>query len=522
MLDGRFPRPVTTHIYGRTDSEGMGFPRSSLLIVSLVVVMVALTAVHVTSDDDGEKNKDYVIISSGDTHGMVGEDGTLGFSTVKVLADQYQAKGYPVFKVDVGDFMGGNSYLYITNGQYATEPMEQVGYDLCTLGNHEFDYGFIALSRAIEGMSTKVICSNLFHNDGTPAVDQYAVVEKKGVRIGFFALLTPQLNDYVPEGLTGDLIIEDPIDSAKKMVAILKEKDVDAIVLLSHLGIGKGFYHGSDIVCSQVEGIDVCINGHSHTAMDNGEFINDSRPLIHSNTQMADVGWKSNYVGITTRISGQYEATLYKGEPLYDESVVKVVKEYRAIADQYGNRVLAVSETELTGYADTGPGKENELGNLCMNYLMKYDVDLALMPINNFAKGLGVGDITLYEALDAMPYDGEIYTFSVTGQELWDAVVATLTDPLMSDKLPAFSDNVCVRHGNGVPTGITIDGVEIEPDATYTAVTSSFMFNRVMHLPQDRILEINGMLRELLLDMFEVYPIITEDDVGGNRYIEDA
>ena len=138
--------------------------------------------------------------------------------------------------------------------------------------------------------------------------------------------MTPELNDYVPVASTGELVFEDPIKSAERMVTLLKGKDVDAIVLLSHLGIGQGFIPSSDTVCSAVDGIDICINGHSHTPMEHGKFINDDRPLTPTKTMMADVGWKSQYVGIVSCVSGEYDAVLYKVEALHDQRVDSKVR----------------------------------------------------------------------------------------------------------------------------------------------------------------------------------------------------
>ena len=163
------------------------------------------------------------------------------------------------------------------------------------------------------------------------------------------------------------------------------------------------------------------------------------------------------------------------------------------------------------------------MGNLCMNHLMLiYDADLAFMPACTFVNGVKKGDVTMCQVLDSFPYDGEIYLISVTGEELLNVVNRTLSEPLLKDKLPSLSDNVSVHVSGSEVVSMTIDGKDIDPNGTYTAVTNSFMMNRIMDLPKDRIIDNVGLQRWILITAFELKDPITQEMVGGDRYIFDS
>ena len=491
----------------------------AILIVAAVCVIAALAIAYHTSDDSG--SKDFIIIHTGDTHGRIGDDdGTLGFSTAKVLAERYEEQGYAVFTVDLGDFMGGNNLLYVTEGEYAILPMNKVGYDVITIGNHEFDYSVDVMAEQLSRLDSAVICSNLFYPNGEPVLKQYEIIEKKGVRIGFFGLLTQFVNTKTPD-IRGDLYVGDPIESAREMVGVLKGKGVDAIVLLSHLGIGDAYVPSSDYVCSVVEGIDICINSHSHTPMEHGKFIESSWPIIPSSTFIADVGCYSKYVGITSCISGVCDGILYKGEKLDDADVDAVVREVHDKAIERGNETVSSTELDLTGYYDVGGGKENDIGKFCLNYaILLADADLAMFSVDTFGAGIAKGDISEFEALAAFPNAGKILTCRITGQELADYIVRNLREGGGPDMLE-FSDNVRVYTDDAgrEVRSITIDGEELDRSRTYIGTTSIYALKQLFGLSEDRIVENLWSQKELFLGVLIACAPIKEDMLGGDRYV---
>ena len=98
-----------------------------------------------------------------------------------------------VVLVDAGDRWTGNAYVdkAPTPGMPVIALMNRLGYDVATLGNHEFDFGQAFLGRMIDSMAFEVVCANLRSDTCTfPQLPPYVVIERQGIRIGFVGVVT--------------------------------------------------------------------------------------------------------------------------------------------------------------------------------------------------------------------------------------------------------------------------------------------------------------------------------------------
>jgi 2',3'-cyclic-nucleotide 2'-phosphodiesterase (5'-nucleotidase family) len=196
---------------------------------------------------------------------------------------QKRRKG--VLLVSAGDVLQGR-YMQRTDGdrkraaRASWQMYERAGYDLTVLGNHEFDAGPAVVAHAIGGLkSLRVVVSNLSEGKGTalhnPAEKLFATTVVRacgGLKIGFLGLLTPStrnISDF------GDTRFEDPSDpvvpAARRAIAALRKQGVDAVVALTHLGIGHEIK-----LAKKVAGIDVVIGGHSHTLLKHEKWVGDT------------------------------------------------------------------------------------------------------------------------------------------------------------------------------------------------------------------------------------------------------
>ena len=200
--------------------------RSKRLVAIVAIAIVAILALtYVTRDgDDGP----IVILHSNDTHCHY-DDG-LGLSTLKALKDSMESKGDAVFVVDAGDFLQGGTFGTITQGRSSVDVMNSVGYDVGIPGNHEFDFGFPVLLERASSLNYPLICANLVYPDGKSVFPEYVVLEKNGVEVGFFGLLTPDTAINVKAGKMGDAIVTDPVEAASRMVTLLRDAQVDEAV----------------------------------------------------------------------------------------------------------------------------------------------------------------------------------------------------------------------------------------------------------------------------------------------------
>jgi len=195
--------------------------------------------------------------------------------------------------VDAGDFSQGTPYFNLFKGFTEIELMNKMGYDVVVLGNHEFDNGSKVLAKRLKQANFKVVCANYqFKNKSlSRLVKPYTIINIGGKKIGFFGLLCDMKRVVMPNYYK-ETIFLDPIATAKKMVDILKNKELcDLIICLSHLGIDaeiEGDVTDKDIA-KNVAGIDFIIGGHSHLLIE--------EPVIVNNTKIVQARKNGIYVG---------------------------------------------------------------------------------------------------------------------------------------------------------------------------------------------------------------------------------
>ncbi len=152
-----------------------------------------------------------------------------------------------------------NRYFHTYKGKAILSLMSDAGYDLYAFGNHEFDKGSKILSEALVHTKFTPICSDL--DVSTSALKgkckPYVIKEIDGVKVGFFSLMTEGLPLVTSEKYVK--IISDNVTTAKRMVKLLREKEVHIIIALSHIG-----YKQDVALAKQVKGIDLIFGGHSH------------------------------------------------------------------------------------------------------------------------------------------------------------------------------------------------------------------------------------------------------------------
>lgn len=174
--------------------------------------------------------------------------------------------------IDAGDVMQGTPYFNLYKGEVEYKAMSEIGYDVGTLGNHEFDNGVEALARALKFAKFDVVSSN-YDVKGTQLenlVKPYVVRELAGIKIGLFGLGISPAGLITPDNFKG-VTYRNPVDVARETVGILRNKERCSLVIaMSHLG----YYSqnrpgdlGDSQVAARVDGIDFIASGHTHTFM---------------------------------------------------------------------------------------------------------------------------------------------------------------------------------------------------------------------------------------------------------------
>ena len=483
------------------------------MVLSLTVTGFAIEDTAAATDAETKTEATMagktVILHTNDVHGAVN-----GYAYIAQLKADYEAKGAEVILVDAGDYSQGKTYVSVTKGADAVTMMNAAGYDVVTLGNHEFDYGYAQLKENMSKAKFKVVCADVFNEDGTPIFDaNYTYTTKSGVKVGFFGMETPETqtkaNPALIKGLTfatGDAFTK----AAADQVAALK--DADVVICLAHLGIDaeSAPYRSTDLYAA-VKGIDFIIDGHSHTVMTKGE---KGEPIQSTGTAFANIG-----VIVIDNATKKIESnSLFeiKEDTAKDATVAAAAKTIVDRVDAEYDVVFAKSEVTLNGAKAPNGNRDSETnnGDLITDAMLwkvmqnkeglTVDADhvVAITNGGGIRAAIEPGDVTKKDINTVLPFGNTVVTIYITGEELLEVLEAS------TYSLPVGGFPQVAGINYTISTAVAYDAnAETYPASTYYGPKS---INRVT------INSING--KEFKAD--DTYAVVTNDfsAAGGDTY----
>jgi 5'-nucleotidase / UDP-sugar diphosphatase len=275
----------------------------------------------------------------------------------------------PVLVLDAGDYSMGTAFgaaIRETGGEL--QLLSQMGCDVTTFGNHDFDLGPDGLAKSIQtaskaGRIPAVVASNtdFAAKDGTltdlqrlakdGVIRRHIVIERGGMRFGLFGVMGKE-SIYYTSG-AGAITFPDAIETAKEMVKLLRETEkVDVVICLSHGGLEKGkdgrFTDGEDVrLAKAVPGIDVVIGGHTHTTLAEAIIVNERTPVVQTGKYGENLGEL-----VITLEGSKLTVESYNLYPIDD-----TIPGDRAIADEIDNLKKTVTEVVFAsrGYSIDQP-----------------------------------------------------------------------------------------------------------------------------------------------------------------------
>ena len=217
------------------------------------------------------------ILHTNDTHSQIDplppndrNAGKGGVARRATLVKRIRKENPNTLLVDAGDVLQGTPYFNFYRGEVEYKAMSAIGYDVGTLGNHEFDNGVEALAAALKFANFDLVAAN-YDVKGTVLegrIKPYVVKTVGGLRVGLFGLGISPVALITPANFKG-VTYNDPVVSARDVVKTLREKERCALVVcMSHLGYYVNGDRGDSFVASQVDGIDFIAGGHTHTFME--------------------------------------------------------------------------------------------------------------------------------------------------------------------------------------------------------------------------------------------------------------
>jgi 5'-nucleotidase / UDP-sugar diphosphatase len=480
--------------------------KNSLLLCILLVA--ALLVSSVSAQDD---TFSLTIMHTNDEHSWhAPQSGNGGSALLAAVVKQIRAEGGNSLLIDGGDRFTGTLFHTVHRGQDAVQIMNLLGYDAMTLGNHEFDGNKDnpeILEDFVEGVEFPVVTANVAFPPGSPLADgvkPYVILEVGDQQIGIIGLVTPETEILSTPG--ADIVFNNDLAGITNgIVAELTEQGVNKIILLTHIGIDAAME-----LAPQISGIDVFVDGHSHTLLSNAYTAGaDSYPIRVADADGNDIlyvqaGEKSLYLGrLDVTFDAEGVVTASSGDTIALSRYITPDEEMAALVSVLEEPVTALQEQPINATTDVALVgdrtvcriEECNLGNVIADAMRaETGAQIAIMNGGGIRAGIEAGDITLGEVMTVQPFGNTIATFEIKGVE----IIAALENGVSQIRVEAglviraggagrfpqvsglrFSFDPNLEPGNRVQSVEVLgeDGTysEIDLEATYRVVTNNFV-----------------------------------------------
>ena len=294
--------------------------------------------------------EDIVILYTNDIHTYI--DGPLSYDVIAGLKTSLETVYGNVLLVDAGDAAQGTAFGSMDKGETIIKLMNAAGYDLATLGNHEFDYGMDGTMNIIDWADYPYVSANFYHEEngvrGENVLSAYKMFEIGGRKIAIIGITTPESfskstpayfqddNGNYIYGISGGEDGAELYAEVQSAIDAAKAEGAEKVIALGHLGVDPASRPWtSEEVIANVSGLDAFIDGHSHTTVE-GTVVNG--------TLLTQTGEYFKHIGMML-IDGE------TGEITTDlisfEEILDTLKDENGevVLDEEGNEV-----TEVVGY----------------------------------------------------------------------------------------------------------------------------------------------------------------------------
>ena len=433
-----------------------------------------------------DKSGEIVLLHTNDYHGAVlSSSGRGGLAEIAAFVKAVKAVAPNVLLVDAGDINTGSAISNMFDAEPDILAYNIMGYDAVVFGNHEFDGTQEKLTKQIEKAKFPFVSSNIKTKDGAFLGGHQYIVKKYGnISVGIFGITTLRtLNIANPDG---SLVFVNEINAAREVVDILHNTEkVDIVIGLTHIGDVKETQdHITSIdLAKAVPGIDIIVDGHSHTYMaapresgstwivsanEWGKYVGYGR-LIVQNGKLADFIWTAVPIGPDPEVSAMLKPYVEKAEA----SLKEVIGE---AADTF------VFGSRLTRYQETAIGNlVTDANEWFLKTVSGQEIDFVMQNGGNIRAELPKGQITQEQILAVLPFDNYLFIASMKGSqiiELFDFIAAL---PQGNGGFAQVSSGVRLTidktSGAGKVKELTIGGKPVDPDKTYRFCTNDYILD---------------------------------------------
>jgi 5'-nucleotidase / UDP-sugar diphosphatase len=457
--------------------------------------------------EDANTARRFTVLFTGDTHSHLDQIQRIAHT---ILMEKQNPENGDLVVADIGDMLTGTEYFEVSKGVLEFEMMNLAGYQIATIGNHEFDVQWPQLKTVLDAAKFDIVCANVYDETTTLIAEPYKIYTVGSLKIAFLGIMGLEAWKSIRPSAKLGLSIGDPDSILDELLPQL-ELQADVIIVLSHSGITTD----RQLAAKHVQ-IDAILGGHSHTYMDVPELIqvtgeNKQIPVFHS-SRFAD------YLGkFTMEVVGKekrHHAQLIKMDSSKDPKGSLTLQQ-----EQIRDRLVAVSQKLEEVYskviaACVKPLFKEEIKKgvgplgrdfICHIFREVTGSDVAFYPTGGIRNGLEYGPITLKTIVNMIPSD-RLVTYKVKGAYL---------RLLMQDGESRWALGPRTFQNNGIDINtstqeITVNGKPLQDEALYRVSGPMFFFER-------ELIDISGNILEKYAGMadsqYEEYPDDTSSSI---------
>lgn len=475
-----FSSPEEAESYGYSPAGQAEEPGGELLEVQLLSM----------NDLHGKIDQEYSLDPDGD--GVYDLYGRMDYTAAAMKERAEEAANTLI--VHAGDMIGGSSPVSgLLQDEPTVEIMEEIGFDVGTLGNHEYDEGVEELLRMIDGgdhpdglgtegydgMNFPVVCANCIYEDsGETILPPYHIEEVDGVQIGFIGVNTKDtVNMVMPSSLEG-VAFTDETEAVNEAAAELTAQGVEAIIVLAHLPAdqsGEGAVgEAADLANNVDDAVDVIFAGHNHQVVN--ATVNDK--LI---VQASEYGKAFADVDLVIDretgdiVEKEAEIVFVKQEDYEpDSNTAAILEKYENRIAPIINEVVGYNAQDLTG--SYSPDGDHGLGNLIADGMQwAMESDFAMMNGGGIRDSLLAGEVTWGNLYNIQPFGNTLMTYEITGADLYPIIQEQIS-PIYGPDYSISGFHYTWNPESNEVVNITFpDGTPIDESATYTLVVNNYM-----------------------------------------------
>lgn len=411
-------------------------------ITGLLLSAAMLLTVLLSGCDQNRQQRehDIIILFTNDVH--CGVDDNIGYAGLAAYKSMLLEKTPHVILADCGDAVQGDVIGVVSQGEYLVEIMNEVGYDLAILGNHEFDYGTERLTELMAASEAEYLGCNIRYSGSgenpLSALAPYKILSFEGTDVAFIGVTAPYtLVSSNPANFrdeNGELIYdfyggsgEELYGQVQLTVDQCRKEGADYVILLTHLGDEDSVepFRSTDLIANTT-GINAVLDGHSHSVIPCDLLKNKNGETV----LLSSTGTKLNYIGqLTLTAEGYITTGLISDLPDRDGDTQGFIGGIQSEYQEELDKVIGHSDVSLSAYSESGlrlvRNRETNLGDFCADaYRAVGEADIAIVNGGGIRADLAAGDIS-YSGLIAMnPYGNTLCVVTATGQQVLDALEA--------------------------------------------------------------------------------------------------